>query len=278
MLSDKGYKLDPAIAEEQFIRIPVDNPEPVFLNRVTHELCRLIVDAPRAYGGTGSASGAAPVKVFLSHAKRDGEALAKSIRDYIGDSTQMKSFFDAVDIPAGSKWADVLDESSGRMAMLAIQTDAYATRPWCQREVLNVKDRCIPVVVLNAIENGEKRSFPYLGNTPTVRWNSGDPNRFEQVLGVLLREVLRNAFFKERVYALMDLYRVPPEHVVLASYPELLTALRLLNEGQWQPGDLVIYPDPPIAREELARLAAFEPQVRLITPSMLPAYSEVHPS
>lgn len=275
MVSEGAHKLDPTIAREQFIRIPDDQAQPAFLNRVTHELCRLILNKPRVNGGMNSGMGAAPVKVFLSHAKRDGKVIAESIRDYIGGNMQMKSFFDAVDIPAGSKWADVLDEST-ELALLAIHTDAYATRPWCQREVLNAKERGTPVVVLNALNAGEKRSFPYLGNTPTVRWQSNDPSRFEQALGVLLKEVLRNTFFKNRLQALFNLYQFPTKPVVLANHPELLTALHLCEEGGWQPGELIIYPDPPIASEELARLMALEPKVRLITPSMLPAYAEAH--
>lgn len=281
MVSDRGHKLDSAIAEEQFIRVPTKNYPDAFLNRLTHELCRLILNRPRApvkEENTPPAAGPAPVKVFLSHAKRDGEAIAIEFRDYINSSTQMKSFFDAVDIPSGSKWADVLDESSGELALLAIRTDAYATRPWCQREVLNAKDRNMPVVVLNALIEGEKRSFPYLGNTPTVCWNQNDPYRFETVLGILLIEVLRNTYFRRRVDALLDLYKVPPEHVIIANYPELLTAVRLSQSQNWHEHQLIIYPDPPIAREELARLMDFEPNVRLITPSMLPAYAEVYPT
>ena len=277
MLSANAHKLAPAIAREQFIRIPTNNSEEIFLNRLTHEICRLLLNRPRAPLGDEnlpSAAGPAPVKVFLSHAKRDGESIAKDLRDYINGATLMKSFFDAVDIPSGSKWADVLDESSGHLALLAVQTDAYASRPWCQREMLNAKDRNMPVVVLNALDKGEKRSFPYLGNTPTVRWNSSDPHRFETTLGVLLKEVLRNTYFNRRVNALLSLHEIPRELVVIANYPELLTAVRLSKSGDWRNDRLVIYPDPPIVNEELARLMAFVPKVHLVTPSMLPAYSE----
>lgn len=48
MVSDSAHKLDPAIAEDQFIRIPKDHAQATFLNRLTHELCRMAMNKPRA--------------------------------------------------------------------------------------------------------------------------------------------------------------------------------------------------------------------------------------
>jgi hypothetical protein len=70
------------------------------------------------------------------------------------------------------------------------------------------------------------------------------------------------------------LYRIRAHYTVIPNHPELLTAVRLSGEGKWRSDRLVIYPDPPLVREELARLAAFEPSAQLITPSMLPAFAE----
>jgi len=47
-----------------------------------------------------------------------------------------------------------------------------------------------PVVVVDAVQEREVRSFPYVGNVPVVRWK-GD---VQEVIDALLREALRQAY------------------------------------------------------------------------------------
>jgi len=61
--------------------------------------------------------------------------------------------------------------------------------------VLRAKQLGRPVLVVDALKQGEARSFPYLGNTPTVRWLDG-PACIDAAIGYLLREVLRTEYFK----------------------------------------------------------------------------------
>ena len=69
---------------------------------ITHEVCRLLLREPQLTheaGDYGKLLGQ-PVEVFISHTKVDeGLKHAKTIRDYIGQNLQLRTFFDTKDIP-----------------------------------------------------------------------------------------------------------------------------------------------------------------------------------
>lgn len=115
--------------------------------------------------------GAAKVKVFLSHAKSDGSRITNAVRRHLHEVARLDDFFDAANIPDGARFADFIMQNAGSLpALLAVQTDSYASRDWCRLEVLEAKRLHVPIVVLSATKEGEARSFPYLGNVPAVRW------------------------------------------------------------------------------------------------------------
>lgn len=277
-VSDQAYKLHEHVAASQFIRLPRARRLRALSNQVLHDLCRLMLDRQGEIGGVQAAAGLEPVKIFLSHSKHDhGVRIAEEIRDHIAADTQLKSFFDAVDIPTGSDWSKVLLQEAAGRALLVIKTDSYASRPWCQREVLTGKESRMPILVLDAVEKREPRSFPYLGNNPTLRWDPDDPQRIPKTIGALLYTVLGNAYFKARVEGLSRLYGLAEEPIILGSPPELLIAAQLFKQGLWSVQGLVIYPDPPLGTDELERLRALQPGVELITPTMLPNYIQSAP-
>lgn len=273
-LTEHAFGLDPAIAELNFIRLHDSSPEnqpPLLLNRVTHELCRLLLKRPRAGDEQGSlAAGPAPITVFISHAKAGGVELAKEVRDYIHGNMQFKTFFDAQDIPYGAEWQKVLRESVGRSALLAIETDAYASREWCRNEVLWARHFRVPMVVVNAISDREPRRFPYLGNVPTLRWPSTATLPYETMLGMLLYEVLRFAYFPRRLQELSRLYEVDVKNPAIPFPPDLLAALQLREESQQSGSPLFVYPDPPLSTEELRLVREFAPELTFTTPTMMP--------
>ena len=81
------------------------------------------------------------------------------------------------------------------------------------------------------------RRFPYAGNSPVVRWNGCA----EEVVDLLLRETLRH------VYAWASLEkRKREDYEVFPVCPELITIV------DHEKGKRILYPDPPLANEELA--------------------------
>jgi hypothetical protein len=256
-LSATGLRLRSRVASRNFIRLhtyAANIRRTVLLNRVTHALCRL------------TASTEEPVRVFLSHAKLDGLKITAQVRDFLHDGSGVADFFDAQDLLEGVAWGAMIRGAASENVLLAVRTDAYATREWCRTEILEAKLGGSPVVVLDALETLEPRGFPYLGNTPSVRWRRNSPAAMEHLLGVVLRETLRFRHFPTRVADLCRAYGLPPHDRVLASPPELLTVLRAREPSTGPP---LVYPDPPLGTEELALVRELAPDLALTTPTGL---------
>ena len=253
--------LPPRLAAVQGIRLPDYDPadrETELLNNVKNDLCRLLrPDAEK-------------VKVFLSYAKQDGLSITTEVRRYLHEQTKLGDFFDATDIPDGARFAEFITENAGSLpVLLAIQTDTYGSRDWCRLEVLEAKRQRVPISVLAAMQRGEARSFPYLGNVPVVCWHG--KASLPVIVSALLGEVLRDRYFPERVRAICLQRGISMKHEVFTYPPELVTAL--LHRGETLPagGKLrrYLYPDPPLGVEELLLLRQFDPNIDPVTPTVL---------
>lgn len=255
--------LPPALGRRQAIRLedrPGDRQEQTLLNHVMNDLCRFLDTQ------------AAKVKVFLSHAKHDGVEITTAVRRHLREAAHLEEFFDTSDIPDGADFADILRQRAGALAaLLAVQTDTYASREWCRLEVLAAKRHHVSIVVLSAVERVESRAFPYIGNVPVVRWR-GDES-LEALVGVLLYEVLRNRYFPLRVKAISRDHPLLGDDQVVAYPPELVTVLAYRAELRELGQSLgrIIYPDPPLGTEELEILRDFAPDLEPITPTLLQA-------
>lgn len=229
--------------------------EVVLLNRVTHALCMLI---------TGTRS-----RVFLSHAKADGVEITDKVRRFLESGTGVQNFFDAQDLPEGSRWKDLIRGAAADHVLLAVRTDAYATREWCRIEVLDAKRAGSPVIVLDALDSFEPRGFPYLGNGPAVRWRGSDSRAgMEALLRVVLHEALRFRHFPARVADLCQAYGVRDNPRVLAAPPELLTVLRARDAAP-DGSKRLVYPDPPLGTDELRLVEELAPDLQPLTPNEL---------
>jgi len=258
-LSPRALEVDSPLLSRNLIRlhdVATELRAAVLVNRVMHALCRLVVGSD------------APVRVFLSHAKADGLAITRTVREFLQSGTGVDDFFDAQDLREGSRWVDEIRGAARENALLAIRTDAYATREWCRSEVLEAKRGGSPVVVLDALDHMETRGFPYLGNAPSVRWRTGNAADLEELLGVVLHEVLRFRHFPLRVADLCRAYKLPDDPRVLPAPPELLTVLRARTATPSPPWQLV-YPDPPLGSDELALVAELAPELTAVTPTAL---------
>jgi len=253
--------LPPGLDAVQAIRLHEIVPEAQegeLLNNVKNDLCRLLdPDAKK-------------VKVFLSHAKRDGLEITTNVRRYLHEETKLDDFFDAADIPDGARFAEFISETAGSLpVLLAIQTDSYGSREWCRLEVLEAKRRRVPIVVLSAIQIGEARSFPYIGNVPVVCWRN--ESSLPAVVGALLGEVLRGRYFPERVRAICRQRGINLADEVFTYPPELLTVLSYRSDTLAAGGTVgrYLYPDPPLGVEELLLLNQLDPEIDPVTPTVL---------
>lgn len=208
----------------------------------------------------------APVSIFLSHAKADLDQQhhddpVRHVRALLNE-LPVEQWFDTQQIATGQGFADAISAGIRDCSiMLAFQTDHYSSRSWCRREVLEAKQSGAHVLLVDALESGESRRFPYGGNVPTIRWQFREDARVD-ARRVIDRAVLEALRFKHN-RAVLDSCADPGERV-LAAAPEALTlateCVEVDSEGT------LLYPDPPLDREELQVLQKLRPKAHFLTP------------
>jgi hypothetical protein len=237
-------------------------------------------DLAQALAQFASGDPAKQIQVFVSHTKRYDEggadrlyALIKQAR-YLIANTRLRDFFDANALQAGTDWASELMANASTDALLALRTDLYATREWCQREVLSAKTAGVPVVILDALEGGEERGSFLMDHVPRIP-GGAEPSddAIMRALNQLVDECLKRALWARQhaLVATRDDLEVAwwaphaPEPVTLTTW--------LRTNGVPASGPLrILHPDPPLgppeveALEELAALAGAEGQLEMMTP------------
>lgn len=284
-VSDSGFNFNPEIGKLNGIRLNIisaaqtseqaeESSSPKVFERqcaklhgdLLNELTRLLL--PSAATPPTATQPASPVKLFLSHARKDGADIAAAVRQHIRATSSLDSFFDVTNIAFGYDFAEAIEANVEASALVIFQTDQYASRDWCQIEALTAKKHKCPIVVVNALMKGEKRSFPYLGNVPTVRWYPGNE---AAVLVAALEQVLNNLYTNCLLKKIAALYG-HPERYVLASPPELLdfVEIRRAMKEQGEEDCVVVYPDPPLGNREIILLTDSDSRLLFITPTQLP--------
>ena len=202
---------------------------------------------------------------FISHTKRsssaensDVAALIALVENVIA-TTHMRDFFDARDLQPGTDWAEALKQHAGKSAMLALRTDLYPSREWCQREMLVAKRKGMPIVILDCLGYGEERGSFLMDHVPRTpvradgsEWSRSDVYRG---LNILVDECLKRALWKRQE----ELAKARPELLVswwAPHAPEPLTLIQWLEEAKIAgalPGAgllRILHPDPPLGPDE----------------------------
>tara|TARA_R110002020_G_scaffold185364_2_gene382921 strand:- start:369 stop:1547 length:1179 start_codon:yes stop_codon:yes gene_type:complete len=214
-----------------------------------------------------------PIKLFISHAKQDGEDLAIQFRDYIYSKTKLKAFFDANDIADGHQFEKEIKRHIDHSAFVIFNTDEYANREWCRKEVIIAKRYRCPIIGVINIKKGEQRSFPYSGNFPTIIWN----NNFDDIINLILSQVISDKYNELYLKSIVQMYNLEKHYscLVLPKAPELFNYIDIENfrkEKKQVNSLIVLYPDPPIGIEELSLLNDVDNEIKFITPLLLPTY------
>ncbi len=252
-LTDSAFNLHPDIAKANFVRLFNFEPgavKPKLIHYIIHALARLLENAE-----TPSASGLKPsplpIKLFISHTKREAKALALAgaLKQEL-DNTQVDRFFDSVDIASGYNFDEEIEGNIGNSALIAIRSDRYSDSPWCRMEVMTAKRLNRPMIVVDALQDHEDRSFPHLSNVPSIRFDLdmklGTPKSkkvLHAIIDFALLEVLRFMYTEKHFAHLKACARLPFNALLLSRPPEERD-LRQQNVTQ------IIYPDPPLGFEE----------------------------
>lgn len=205
-------------------------------------------------------------KIFVSHAKADGDEIASSIVSYVNDKTQdvsLHTFYDAKELNPGEDFGSRFVKEIGIGTLLAIVSDTYDTRPWCVSELTTAKQERRPIVLADVGQRRISRTYPYGANLPKVRVNpvSGNTDWIDKLLVEVLSEGLRCDLFERQAENIV--YKANTV-LVLPRPPELFD----LIDAESLP-ELIVYPDPPLGKLEerllTKALKVSSPNTRLVT-------------
>lgn len=210
-----------------------------------------------------------PVKLFLSHAKKDGENTTIKFKQFIEKNLKLDVFFDTVDIANGYDFAEQFEQEIKHSALVVFHTDEYSNREWCRREILIAKKHKSPIVVVHNIIDGEKRAFPYLGNMPTTVIGKKEIIGFYKIVNLTLYQVLNNLYQNRLLEWYSNMGTNDNNEIkVITSPPELFNFLDIkkYKENLGSKKLIILYPDPPLGLEELNILNELDEDVEFTTP------------
>ncbi len=118
------------------------------------------------------------------------------------------------------------------------------------------------MIVVDCLQKGDERSFPYLGNGPIIRMDAVAKNRIAEIAGQLLDEILVIFLWRCRV----ELIPEKPSDIIFMSRPPELISLVTLETEQERP-NIVIYPDPPLGPEEMGLFGSIWDDLQIQTMS-----------
>ena len=206
------------------------------------------------------------VTFFLSHTKYGGVDIMTSLRRLIHEVTQLDDYVDVYDIEIGQFFEEEIQDAikePGTM-FITVLTDQYSTRTVCRMEVLFAKKHYLPILTVSALEKLEKRSFPYLNNTPVIRWQNTNEGTLK-VIEVALREYLRTVVVRKEIDNYMSETGINADECICFP-PELLTLQNLQEKFNGKPQVTILYPEPILDKQEMQMLNAVAPNIQFVTP------------
>lgn len=281
-LAERAHEIGYGLESLQFIRAfygdlaiaeNLDRTQSIIKTELMHDCARLLLNLQPTWDDKDEDRAGSPVKLFLSHAKKDGLGMTAEFKAFIYEHLKLDVFFDTRDIADGYDFEKQIEVGIQNSALVVFHTDEYSSREWCRIEVLVAKKNKCPMVVVHDIKKGEKRSFPYMGNSPTITLLADKAESFRQVVDLTLYQVLNNRFQLELLNSFAKLFPMRGvEYVQITAPPELFNYLDIYKKKETVTGRLVVlYPEPPLGAEELKILNEIDKDIQFVTPVQLPA-------
>lgn len=225
---------------------PADNKDLHAIVSLAHEIYRYGCPSINP-DDTGKSSS---ITIFLSHAKAGdtGKLHSEEIKSFI-DNTNMNRFFDSTEISPGFPFDQEIEKNVQKSTLVAIESDAYSSRYWCQREILSAKQHNRPIVVVNCLNDYEDRIFPAASNVPCVHVSSDSPISQRDILRILssaILETIRHCHSMQCLEFYKDIGWIGSDCELSARPPEIRQVLKLKSSDKKK----ICYPEPPIYSNE----------------------------
>ncbi len=211
--------------------------------------------------------GSANLKLFISHAKLDGLAMAKSLIGLLRQFQEVDKgqsnfdyFYDDEHIEPGTIWKNILESEVSSSILIVLRTEAYENRYWCRSEYIWAEKHGMPIIIVDLrkeqFHDGALLPFDV---APTVRVHDGN----------LIRIIL-HAFSRHlRVLRVMSEVSIGVQ--VMPNRPSVYSISEVcrLGGGNYQ----LAYPGPRLSE---AFIRAVDPILsQAIPPLQLVTYDEV---
>jgi len=225
---------------------PKENIDLYAMVSLSHEIYRFgLLDLNSKEMGKASS-----ITIFLSHAKAGdtGRLHSERIKSFI-DNTNMNRFFDANEISPGYLFDEEIEKYINVGTLVAIESDSYSSRYWCQREILLAKEKNRPIIAVNCLEDYEDRVFPAASNVPCVHIDSSATISDKDILRILSSAIIETIRFGYALKSLEEYRRagwIDSDCFLAARPPEIRQVIGVKKDG----GDKICYPEPPIYSEE----------------------------
>jgi hypothetical protein len=245
-----AFGLDQRLANHSFVRLDAFGEADARVRELEFRVAIAALQFVQHGNAVVEPGGVAPITLFVSHAKadtphEDGAVVDGPIEELLSDLAQnpIEGWFDRKRIPGGRRFDEAIRDGVMHCdAVVCVLTDHWSEREWCRREALYAKRSGRPIVVVDALSDRVDRLFPYLGNAPMLRWR---PGAAKSVVLAAMLEALR----QRHARAVLERRKGPDDHV-FGAQPESLTLRRLPATAR-----RVLYPDPPLPREELDEIS-----------------------
>ncbi|MFD1989949.1 TIR domain-containing protein [Paenibacillus nicotianae] len=253
----------PVFKHENFIRFfefEQTHLNDLFFISVTHEIYRFALNEKFQTMSNGKDNA---LKIFLSHTKNgeNGVVLAQALKRFI-DNSSMRNFFDATDIAPSYRFDNEIIEHIKGSTVIAIHTDSYSSRYWCQREIISAKENNRPIIAVDSLEEFEDRRFPFAMNMPSIHLNFDvEPTKKDllRILSAALLETVRYFYAKLLLEEYQSTGIIPEDAKILSRPPEAsdLEKILSINEEKAIVSQFkqLFYTEPPVYSEEINLLS-----------------------
>lgn len=248
-LCQYAFNINHELGKQQYIRLKSYDIRACwqeFLIRFYDDLIRTVCDSQEK------------LQIFISHTKKDEDRLgiekANELKAYLRADTKLNSFYDANDILDGYSFGDQIKKNLKKSLLVILETSTYSDREWCRIEAIVGKENHVPTVVVSLFNGLIHRTFPYLGNTPKIRFGGN----WDEVICLLLRTAL-DKYYEERYLENFS----QANSKVIPMMPEFI------NIGKVDGVNQILYPEPPLGNEELEVVKRQFPTITFNTPSQI---------
>ena len=248
-LCQYAFDINHELGKQQYIRLKSYDIRACwqeFLIRFYDDLIRTVCDSQEK------------LQIFISHTKKDEDRLgiekANELKAHLRADTKLNSFYDANDILDGYSFGEQIKDNLKKSLLVILETSTYSDREWCRIEAIVGKENHVPTVVVSLFNGLIPRTFPYLGNTPKIRFDGN----WDEVICLLLRTAL-DKYYEERYL----------EKFSQANSKEIPMMPEFINIGKVDGVNQILYPEPPLGNEELEVVKRQFPTITFNTPSQI---------